>query len=710
MKRWFQKFGFRESCYHRPNQDWVCGRGDGKNPCAMGPTPGGECHATFECHPHKEGDRWVCNRPRKGADEGPCECGPSPDGVCGRPMTRCSPRRSMRALRARVVFVTFACSLGATALLLTSERGRVFMTPGELSSVHAFHDGSCADCHEHGDEPPFEWLSKAAASPHSTSNEKCLSCHDLGPDGANPHSLSATQLEQWTSEAATAGSEGLARPPFRVAMSAAFARPTKHESGVSCSACHQEHRGRNHDLTAIANHQCQVCHQNQFTHFATGHPPFGDYPFRKRNRIVFDHKTHVQLHFKTDKHKDAAPTSCLECHQVDATGEPMLIKPFERACAACHDKDFAGFDTGTAGIPALRIPLLDVEGFEDAGISVGEWPDDWDSLETTLSPFTQFLLADNQRARAALAQLDGKDLDVINEDDQSAGAELAWGLKELLHGVGENGLPELERRIQSALGRELTRSESYKLKRVISPAMLKATSQKWFPNLEKEIQLRRSGMPPETAFMDLDDMEERLSLDPAELGRNWIRTDANLTLAYRPTSHADPFMKLWLSLARAAQVGPADAPARKLFQSLGGDSEKVAAGRCMKCHTSDERSPTQLHWTGKRPDLTSRTATRFSHASHFHLLQEKNCVTCHRFDFSTTSRDYLAAFDYHNSGESGVATGNFRNINKSTCAQCHTSDSAGENCLSCHNYHVGSFGRIPPNSALIQALPGAVAR
>ncbi len=706
MKRWLQHFNHRECAYNCPNQDWVCGREDGRPPCAMGPDPKGGCHAKFECHPYRDGDRWVCNRPRRGSDEQPCEKGPSPEGICGCPMPTCSPLRSLRSIRTRVVMATIALSVGALALLLTSERGRTFMTPGELSSAHAIPNGTCADCHDEGDDAPINWLAKDASDPHAASSAKCLECHDLGPAGANPHSLPDNQLAEWSAKAAATPREGLAQPPLRIAMSQPIAAAAGHASEVACAVCHQEHRGRNHDLTAIANQQCQVCHQNQFTHFAKGHPPFGDYPFRERNRIVFDHKTHFQSHFKQEAHQAAAPESCLACHQVDATGDQMLIKPFEQSCATCHNKDFAGFDANAAKIPFLRIPLLDVEGFEDAEIPVGEWPDDWDSLETTLPPFTTFLLGDSEKNTKAVAQLSGKDLDVIDEEDQPAAADLAWALKEMLHDIGAKGRAELERRLIASLGRDLTSAERETLKSTISPDMIKATAKRWFPTLKEEIGQRRAGAPPDAAFMDPDEMEERLSTDPAELGRNWTRTDADLTLAYRPASHADPFMKLWLSLARAAGDGSESSPADRLFKSLGGASDKVAAGRCLKCHTRNAQSATALHWTGKRPDLTQRKATRFSHASHFHLLEERNCVTCHRLNFSATSKDYLAAFEYYNPEPPQETTSNFQRINKATCAQCHTRESAGENCLSCHNYHVGNFARIPPGSGLIQALPG----
>ncbi len=700
MKRWLQNFGFRANAYDRPNQEWLCDRDGGTHPCPMGPDRRGACQATHECQPYCKDDRWHCNRPRKGSNEKACEPGPSPEGVCCRPIVPCSPRRSLRSLRGRVVLWTVALSLGVLALLLTSERGRVFMTPGDLSSAHSFSEESCQDCHAQGDNAPIHWLTDEKAAAAHSQSAKCLECHNLGSAPMNPHSLPDEALAELSEAAARTRMDAEARPPLRIAMSAPLASTSVQKP--SCAACHREHLGWDNDLTKIANDRCQVCHQNRFSSFAAGHPSFGDYPFRERSRIVFDHKKHLQLHFREGAGQTFAPESCLNCHSINSDGGAMLIKPFEQACAACHNKDFAGLDTGAPAIPVLRAPLIDVEGFQDADLPVGEWPDDWDSLETTFPPLSLLLAADTEARRKAAAQLQGKDLDVIDEDDQKAGYEIAWAFKEMLHDVGEKGFPEIERRIRAPLGRQLSAAERADLRTVFSPGMIKTVANRWFPRLKQEIARHREGKSPEAAFMESDDLEERLAIDPVELGGGWTRADASLTLGYRPAAHADPFMKLWLELARAARrSGSTEVD---LFGSLAGTSDKVAPGRCMKCHTANTESGNLLHWQGRRPDPARRATARFSHASHFHLLKEKNCVTCHRLDFSGSSEEFLAAFEYYNPDGSKRMVSNFRSINKSACAQCHTRERAGENCLDCHNYHVGDFGGIPPKGALFPSV------
>ncbi|MEI6283455.1 MAG: hypothetical protein WCP82_12200, partial [Alphaproteobacteria bacterium] len=76
MKR-LQPFDFKSSQYERPNQDWVCGRKDCGDACALGPDARGGCRTTSECRPRKDGARWFCTRPDSRG--GKCPDGPLPE-------------------------------------------------------------------------------------------------------------------------------------------------------------------------------------------------------------------------------------------------------------------------------------------------------------------------------------------------------------------------------------------------------------------------------------------------------------------------------------------------------------------------------------------------------------------------------------------------------------------------------------------------------
>ena len=75
--------------------------------------------------------------------------------------------------------------------------------------------------------------------------------------------------------------------------------------------------------------------------------------------------------------------------------------------------------------------------------------------------------------------------------------------------------------------------------------------------------------------------------------------------------------------------------------------------------------------------------TVFSHTSHFSLLDEKGCLTCHPLN---KEAKYQESFKDRNPA---TYASNFELIPRRLCAGCHTAAEAGESCLTCHNYHIG---------------------
>ena len=706
MKRVFQKFGFRQTPYDRPNQKWVCGRECQGDPCGFGPDLAGRCTVTYECKPVLQGNRWMCNRARAGTDLKACEPGPTPEGRCCRRLPRCNPVLSLRAKRGLVVLCVSALALGGLLLLMTNQVGSRFVTPGELSHAHSSAESRCQDCHTAGAGLAVDWLHAMKMDTVAPESSKCIACHPMGEQPLNPHSLPLAELGEIRKRVlADHGNTGRQVPTGLRLAALGFLPNQLREGPVRCAACHVEHQGKEHDLKQLGNTQCQVCHSVQFSDFAHGHPGFGDYPFTRPTRIVFDHERHLKLHFKEGAYEKIAPQDCLSCHVLDDRGEMAVTRGYERSCAGCHAKEFSGNDENGPAIAFLRVPLMDVEGFDGEGIAVGEWPDDWDSLETTLTPFTQLLLAADSKMSGLVTKLGANDLDILDDDAFADGGKLAWALKELLHELAAGGVQSLRKRIAGAIGRNLTVTEAGELERLIPPEVFGTTVGGWFPRLDRELKAWREGAAPEAAFMDADEMEERLSLDPKPLGGRWIRSDTDLTLYYRPGHHGDPFMKLWLELMAGSGVRGASNQVVELEQSLSGNSQQVAPGRCMKCHTAEPAATSRaVNWRGARPDPVEHRFSRFSHVAHFSLLDESGCVSCHRLNFGTEEARYLDSFSYHGGDSSDRHVSNFKAIEKATCAACHTSTRAGESCLNCHNYHVGQFESTrvtePPLSAI----------
>ena len=113
-------------------------------------------------------------------------------------------------------------------------------------------------------------------------------------------------------------------------------------------------------------------------------------------------------------------------------------------------------------------------------------------------------------------------------------------------------------------------------------------------------------------------------------------------------------------------------------------TSKEAQGQCAKCHSVDRKPDGNVvvNWTPGPLDGETERITRYAHSPHFGVVGKTGCLTCHVID---DKAKYLASY----AAPGPVpATSNFRPMPHNLCADCHTSKSAGENCLQCHTYHV----------------------
>ena len=162
----------------------------------------------------------------------------------------------------------------------------------------------------------------------------------------------------------------------------------------------------------------------------------------------------------------------------------------------------------------------------------------------------------------------------------------------------------------------------------------------------------------------------------AEFG-GWYRQD--FTILYKPRGHADGFFRAWLDHSAKR----ATAASRNVFSALTHDN---AQGQCIKCHSVDmaEGDAVRMNW-GTATSQHKRTArfTRFRHEPHFGFLESgEGCLTCHSLD---RSADYQKGFEDF---DPSTFASNFKPVEKSLCADCHTAEAANDNCLTCHAYHV----------------------
>ncbi|MCX6938845.1 MAG: cytochrome c3 family protein [Verrucomicrobia bacterium] len=376
---------FDDRHYERPQKNWICGHAAEGCPCKLGPGPGGTCRAGPECtpqlviNPGETKGLWKCTRP---ADQGgSCPLGPNVDGTCCRNTPSCQPVRSLRARRGLLVRATLIACTGVLLLALATPRRAGILSPGPLTPVHTgAHFASshghaevkdpagCAECHPAAHSGPESWVGLALTTANRSGplaparllgparrdftamDTACQSCHQ-------PHSFHQASVAQ----------------------------------AASCSVCHLEHQGRDHNLLNVNPAHCTTCHgdaaqmqasatlaeklpaalfakilpkgqsafpvarpagglTSRISSFAGDHPEFrlhqagtGD-----RNPLAFNHALHLKG--QAIPLLNNAPLDCQSCHVPDASGVRMQPVTYAQNCQSCHALQI---DPAT---PSLTLP------------------------------------------------------------------------------------------------------------------------------------------------------------------------------------------------------------------------------------------------------------------------------------------------------------------------------------------------------------------
>jgi len=594
-----------------------------------------------------------------------------------------------------------ALTLTGVAILLVSPLGPDLLVPGESSSPHAAFGADCGACHvasKTATKGILQGLSSSALSLEESG--KCRACHAMGNDGLQAHGLPPHALAERTRSAERAVLE----PGARRAATRALLHPPRSPSGeYACSLCHHEHRGSGADLEAVSDSRCQGCHVVRIDRFAHGHSDFDGYPYERRLRIIFDHRSHIRKHFLA-RDTGPAPDACTDCHSPDASGRNMLSMGFEDSCGgACHGAEVEGLGrVGETGVPVLALPALDTLTLAANGIAIGQWPADSAISEGTLTPFMELLLASDRQVGRDLDQIAGLDLLDLSEangNELAAVGRLAWAVKSLLADIAAGGHEALRARLETVLGREVSTPELSALAGALPQAALREIQERWLPRLPLELRERAVGVAHE-----FDPMEDAV-FEPGESvvedwvsSGGWYRNDLDFSLRYRPRGHRDEFLRSWLDLAARTSQTPGVRGAAATFAAL---ADPEAVGRCTKCHSIDDtRSGAVLNWVAAPRDSDARGLVKFSHEAHFPLLDERGCQTCH--GLATSSSAFLDAYAER---DPTVFTSVFQPLDKDACIDCHSPVSAGTGCLTCHEYHAPRPRTVMPDAPLRLPVP-----
>lgn len=506
-----QKFGFKDSAYARPQDKWVCGRLVDGHPCSLGPTASGCCQIENVCKPALEDGRWQCRRGPN--DGGPCDAGPLPNGQCCQQPEPCVPTPSLRTRRKRLALWATTLVVGLMALALGSEQAAQLLMPGPLSSPHA-SQANCKSCHLGVEPDNLKWLHAFVAEADPLENAQlCIECHKVGDDPFSPHTHPVERLRQLTAQYGDDGHEiknesllhQITLPvPQRSSMLASTLQTSESpgDTTIFCATCHQEHQGTFHDQTQMSDQRCQTCHTSKFGAFATSHPEFVQYPFNRRTRIIFNHKSHFGTHFpkslEAGDPSKTPPAVCADCHRPGVGQKYMEISGYQPMCARCHNGDILGITraTGPKGIDFLAVPGLDVVTLSERGVDVGGWPED---SEAEFTPFMKALIATEPGGRelvTAMEPLDLLDLTDADDGDLENVKSLAWAVKTLFHRLQSKQLSDAVMTLPvNQDGSEIDRVQMARLTGIMSHDVIMAANREWFPDLADDLAHLRNNEP-----------------------------------------------------------------------------------------------------------------------------------------------------------------------------------------------------------------------
>lgn len=488
--------------YARPQDPWICGRLAEGKPCARGPSGRGQCHGGSECQPWLNNDRWECRRSDQ--QGGACDQGPLSDGTCCRKIEPCVPVPALRTRRGSATRWAVALAIGLVALVLAGGIGNELLMPGPLTSSHA-NLGDCQTCHAATGATKLGWLHNLTTSADPQENANlCIRCHEMGQSAFKAHTHPVEDLKRLTSKAATISQTspfGIQSVQKAIKFSVPAPQTPANKSEIYCATCHEEHEGPSGNLMEVSDNRCQTCHVNKFDAFSRSHPQFSDYPFARRTRIIFDHKSHFAKHFpkarEVDPTANSAPGYCSDCHAQGPDRKYMEIGSYGAMCSECHADDIRGVNraSGPKGIDFLSVPGLDLVVLEESGIDIGEWPADSD---TDVTPFMRALLASvsaDGDVVDAVSKLDLLDLTDASETDLSAVGELAWAVKTLFRKIETSGLRSLMKLPPNSDGSQVDHLQLGKMSAVMPRDVISAANRDWFPNLSDDLHKHESGEP-----------------------------------------------------------------------------------------------------------------------------------------------------------------------------------------------------------------------
>ncbi|MCO8120928.1 hypothetical protein NHH03_04200 [Stieleria sp. TO1_6] len=552
-----------------------------------------------------------------------------------------------RRRRISVCFLIVCVLLATTALALVG-RADLFQ-PGDLSDAHAQVLGgatseSCGACHTDAAQSPLDWFSRGGQD-HAgvTQSDLCLQCHHRTIPrnfAFAAHNLPLSVREQLTESirVASAGSD----PAEGLSLHRMISSTGMDQNNVQCKVCHQEHHGADADLRSLSDAQCQSCHLVQFGSFADSHPDWGRWPYGRGGEISFDHASHQLKHFPQWK-SGQTRFDCAICHPD--SGQVKRSAGYQASCQGCHD-DSLELQTNK-GIGLVALPMLP----QSVAEQVTNWPESATGFaDGVIPPLMELLLRVDPQMAAVLRAIPNGDLSRLDADDPATRdqlLQLADHCGRLLKELAVGGHPVIETRLAK---QGISAQSLSPVLGTLSPQLIESAIEHWFsfdrPNIASELLSQSNAIP----------FDQRVS------SGGWYRDDNQLTLQYRGSGHADPV--LVAVIETFAQLGETDPLKKRFFTD-------VVVSSCVSCHASANSVPSV--WRATAFEGQRNQFTKFNHQPHLNVSQLGRCDHCHRINADRLVDPKLAEF---------------QPLQQATCAECHTAKSAGDQCTTCHRYHI----------------------
>ncbi len=661
-------------------------------------------------------DRYRCGLPCGGPGESRnCPLGPTSSGACRREGTLCNPVLSAsRRQRRRTLGLM---SVGIMVMIVGfSVWDRDFAKPGELSTPHAqiltgqLSTTSCAACHPQAESSLANWFQSGHAdSAALVQTDRCLDCHHnrLPRDKARlAHNQTRDALRELRDQN---------NRVTNVTWQHWLNSPAIEQDDIACATCHREHGGASASLTSLSDAQCQTCHSQQFSSFAVDHPPWNQWPYRASESIAFDHASHAQRHFpaKRDQQGNASAFDCAACHTKTATGNFARSSSYEQSCGDCHDR---ALNQQTSE----RLDLLVLPSLIDPSARIAaRWPRAATGFyDGKVGSLARWLLGADNKVNDALAQLPGGGnfglINPNNATDRDAAETVAKAIFDLMESMSTAG--------------PMATAEKYRpgdlaikqLLQFLSPQLIEYSTSSWLNNsIDRQSNRIRpigGGTPFRTAAARTQDDDLLLEDDgsrvdelspsasttqdvlkqPLTRGNSnrrrasrfdpltmlgsggWYVDDSRMAISYRGNGHADPVLKSAIELAAGLAI---DDPIRRELLETGSTSA------CIQCHQM-AITPGPVQWNQSAAAKTD-WFTKFEHSPHLNLPVLADCTHCHQVRVVDSMDNAAASMQTVSFAPGASPSHDFEQLQRHTCAACHTANAAGDACVKCHRYHTG---------------------